>query len=146
LGPSRRGSGPAKAAQPQTGRAFPAARPEGESTKPKTGVPPWEITDSFLAVPPADAGGPSRPGAAPTSPPAPPAVPSQSAGPASADSTESFPAVDPGTGRRSFPGADSGDSTESFPAVRPLAEMEEAFRLFPPVRGTDNQPPADRLD
>jgi hypothetical protein len=58
-----------------------------------------------------------------------------------ADSAENFPAVDSGAGRRSFPGANPGDSTESFPAVRPRADMEDAFRLFPPVRGTDNRPP-----
>jgi hypothetical protein len=30
--------------------------------------------------------------------------------------------------------------------LRPRADVEDAFRLFPPVRGTDNRPPADGRD
>jgi serine protease len=126
------------------GSAFPpAGTPEADSARPKSGVPPWEITDSFLAVPPAEASGAARAGAGPAasqSPSAPQGPHTGIGGPA--DSTESFSAVDYGAGRRSFPGANPGDSTESFPAMRPRADMEDAFRLFPPVRGTDNRPPA----
>lgn len=61
---------------------------------------------------------------------------------AASDSPESFPAVGLGAERRSLSPPDPGDSTESFPVVRPRADLEDAFRLFPPVRGTDNQPPA----
>ena len=59
-----------------------------------------------------------------------------------ADSTESFSAVD----QQSFPRSTAGDSTESFPAMRPRADLEDAFRLFPPVRGTDNRPTTDGQD
>ena len=139
---------PGAGAGSSPGPAFPAAKPEGEGAKPKTGVPPWEITDSFLAVPPA--GGPSWPGAVPR-PPTPPAVPAQGTGPVSADSTDSFPDVDSGPAGRSFPRADPGDSTEIFPAIRPRADLEDAFRLFPPVRGTgnsgiENKPPEADTD
>jgi hypothetical protein len=73
------GPGPAKGGQPGTGAALPtaarpgaskrgaaktaASKPEEGSMRPKTGVPPWEITDSFLAVPPADASASPAPGA-----------------------------------------------------------------------------------
>jgi serine protease len=304
-GPAK-GPGPAKAGQPGTGAALPtaarpgaskrgaakpaAAKPEAGSTRPKTGVPPWEITDSFLAVPPADASASSAPSAPTASPPggpraAPPwdtapipasppsgatswsgepteasqpggastwaagstqasqpaGVSTWGGGPAaasppsgatswsgepatadqlsgastwaagstevgraggtppwgsapvaadqpggasawggpaavsqpggasawggpaavsqpgkpsgadteaagSADSTESFPAVGSGVDQRSFPGTNPGDSTESFPPMRPRADMEDAFRLFPPVRGTGNRPSADGKD
>ena len=43
------------AASPGRGKAGGGGEPEVGSTQPKTGVPPWEITDSFLAVPPAGA-------------------------------------------------------------------------------------------
>lgn len=128
------GAGQDKAGRPQAGSA---AKPADGTARPKTGVPPWEITDSFLAIPAADAdtGGPA------------PAVPGQSTAPAdAADSTESFPAVDSGAQQRSFPGSNPGDSTESFPALRPRADIEDAFRLFPPVRGTENRPAADDQD
>jgi hypothetical protein len=48
-----------------------------------------------------------------------------------------------GADQRSLPRSNPGDSTESFPAMRPRGDMEDAFRLFPPVRGTGNRPPAD---
>ena len=139
---------PGAGAGSSPGPAFPAAKPEGEGAKPKTGVPPWEITDSFLAVPPAS--GPSWPSAVPR-PPTPPTVPAQGTGPVSADSTDSFPDVDSGPAGRSFPRADPGDSTEIFPAIRPRADLEDAFRLFPPVRGTgnsgiENKPPEADTD
>ena len=63
-----------------------------------------------------------------------------------ADNTENFPAVGPGTDQRSFSRSNPGDSTESFPAMRPRTDLEDAFRLFPPVRGTDNRPPTDDQD
>jgi hypothetical protein len=63
-----------------------------------------------------------------------------------ADSTENFPAVGSGADQPSFPRSNPGDSTETFPAMRPRADLEDAFRLFPPVRGTDNRPPADGQD
>jgi hypothetical protein len=122
------------------GAAFPqAARPGAGGSRPASGVPPWEITDSFPAVPSASAeteqadpepntlgplGGPPSGGTAGTG-----------------DSTESFPAVDPAAEQRSFPRAGWGDGNESFPAPRPRTD-EDAFRLFPPVRRTGNQPPA----
>ena len=242
------GPGPAKGGQPGASAALPtaarpgaskpgvskpgvskrgaaktaAAKPGEGSARPKTGVPPWEITDSFLAVPPADASASPAPGAPtasqqsgvraappwdtapiPVSPPTGantwgggPGVASPSSdagswggapakasqpggagtasgwgggpaaatqpgdasswsGPAAAgqpdeprgagtdgagpaDSTESFPAVGSGADQRS-PRTNPGDSTESFPSLRPRAD-EDAFRLFPPVRGTDNRP------
>jgi hypothetical protein len=124
------GSGPAHASQPEPGTtatsaAPAAAKPAAES--PQAGVPPWAITDSLPAVPPAKASGAT-----------------QSTGPAGG--IESFPAVDPRAERRSFPEANLGDSTESFPAVRPHADMEDAFRLFPSAHGPDKPPAADDED
>jgi hypothetical protein len=49
-------------------------------------------------------------------------------------------------GQPSVSQSNPGDSTESFPAVRPRADPEDAFRLFPPVRGTGNRPPTDGQD
>jgi hypothetical protein len=63
-----------------------------------------------------------------------------------ADSTEVFPSVRPGADRRSFPQTSPGDSSEGFPAKRPRADLEDAFRLFPPVRGTDSGPAANGQD
>lgn len=118
------------------------AKPVRGSTRPKTGVPPWEITDSFLAVPPAEASGPPSAGLRPAAPD-PLSAPRPNAGTGGpADSTESLPAVDSGVDQRSFPRAHPGDSTESFPVARSRADMEDAFRLFPPARGTDGEPPA----
>jgi hypothetical protein len=128
-------------AKPGTGNPG-AESSEAGSTRPKTGVPPWEITDSFFAVPPAEAsgtqvsGGPTAAG----QPGKPLGVGMGGGGPA--DSTESFSAVD----QRSYPRSIPGDSTESFPAMRPRDDFEDAFRLFPPVRGTDNRPTADGQD
>jgi len=233
---------PLTAAEPGPAKRA-AAKPEAGSARPKTGVPPWEITDSFLAVPPAgpsaplasgtpaasqpsnprgaatwgstppDARQPSSPGTWGSAPAAdqssspgtwdstPPAAsqpsspgpwgsaPSAASQPSSpgmwgstpptasqpsgagawgggpaaanrpripgstdaegadpADSTESFPTVGPGADQRSFPRSNPGDSTESFPAMRSRADIEDAFRLFPPVRGTDNRPPAGSQD
>jgi hypothetical protein len=129
------------AAKPGTGKSG-AERSEAGSTRPKTGVPPWEITDSFLAVPPAEVSGTQVSGGpvAAAQPGKPRGEGVGGGGPA--DSTESFSAVD----QRSFPGSIPGDSTESFPAVRPRDDFEDAFRLFPPVRGTDNRPTADGQD
>jgi hypothetical protein len=168
------GAGPAggadlaKDAQPDTRGAFPstarpgtakprtakheagkpeAGRSEEGGTRPKTGVPPWEITDSFLAVPPAGAsttpvvGAPTTAGHQPSDPSG-----TSTAGGGPADSTETFPAVGSGADQRSFPRSDPGNGIESFPARRPRADLEDAFRLFPPVRGTDNHPPADGQD
>jgi hypothetical protein len=58
----------------------------------------------------------------------------------------SFPAVDSGADQPSFSRSNPGDSAESFPPMRPRADLEDAFRLFPPVRGTNNRPPADDQD
>jgi hypothetical protein len=133
--------GPASAVSPAgPGPAFPQeARPSTGDSRPTSGVPPWEITDSFLAVPSASAetaqadpepktpgplGGLPRAGSA-----------------AAGDSTESFPAVDPATEQRSFPRAARDDGNESFPPARPRPD-DDAFRLFPPVRRTSNHPPA----
>lgn len=117
----------------------PAARPSAGSSRRASGVPPWEITDSFLAVPPAPAET-TRAGPEPKTPGPPSGLPG--AGTAGAgDSTESFPAVDPGAEQRSFPRGYLGDDNESFPAARPRIDAD-AFRLFPPVRGTGNRPPA----
>jgi hypothetical protein len=119
---------------------LPTAKPVADTPRPKAGVPPWEITDSFLAIP---ATGPvAEAGTAPAAP----AIPDQGTGAEGQADTESIPAVDSGAGQRSFPGANPGDSTESFPAVRSRADMEDAFRLFPPVRGADGRPPADGQD
>jgi Subtilase family len=141
--------GPATAGQPEAGPAFPtAANPQADAPWPKTGVPPWEITDSFMAVPPAEATGPVRAsgtGAAASAPAGTPSYRSRRESPAAggaADSTESLPVVGSSAAEgQSSPRTNPGDSTESFPALRPRADMEDAFRLFPPVRGTDNQPP-----
>jgi serine protease len=165
--PAGGGPGLAKGAQPGTSGALPstarpgaakprtakheagrseAGRSEAGSTQPKTGVPPWEITDSFLAVPPAGASA-AQASAAPATagqPSNPSGASTGGGGPA--DSTESFPAVGSGADQRSFPRSNPGDSIESFPAMRPRADLEDAFRLFPPVRGTDNRPPADGQD
>jgi hypothetical protein len=54
--------------------------------------------------------------------------------------------VGPGADQPSFPRPNAGDSTESFPAMRPRTNLEDAFRLFPPVRGTENRPPTDGQD
>lgn len=131
--------GPAAAVGPAgSGPAFPqAARLSTSGSRPTSGVPPWDITDSFLAVPPASAETdqvgpePKAPGLA-------------GAGTAGAgDSTETFPAVDPAAGQRSFARAAPGDGNDSFPAPRPRTD-EDAFRLFPPVRHAGEQPPAPR--
>ena len=112
------------------------ARPGTDSSRPASGVPPWEITDSFLAVPPAPAE---------TTPaglePQPPGPPSGSPGAGGGDSTDSFPAVDSSAEQEPFPPAHPGDSNESFPALRRRADAD-AFRLFPPVRDTGSHPPA----
>ncbi|HEY2306002.1 MAG TPA: S8 family serine peptidase [Streptosporangiaceae bacterium] len=182
--PSTAGPGAAKPGAAKAGPAKPeAGRSEEGSTRPKTGVPPWEITDSFLAVPPAGlsatpapsgpiADQPSNPrgastwGGGPAAASQPsnpqsvgtwgggPAAPSQPSNPQSAstwggrpaDSTENFPAVGSGADQPSLPRSNPGDGTESFPPMRPRADLEDAFRLFPPVRGTDNRPPADDQD
>ena len=136
--------GPASAPGPAgPGPAFPQARPSAGGSRPTSGVPPWEITDSFLAVPPASAETeqsdpePKTPG---------PKTPGPLGGPpdgtaGTGDSTESLPAVDPAAAQRSFPRPDRGDGNENFPAARPRSD-EDAFRLFPPVRRTGNEPPA----
>ena len=144
------GFGPTTASQPEAGATTPAATPPAaDRPQQKTGVPPREATDAFLAVPPAETGGAMRsdPGAMPSNPgfaaPVSPATPhgsTETGGPA--DSTEGSPAVDTGTEHRSVPRVNPGDSTESFPASRPRTDYEDAFRLFPPVRNTDNRPPA----
>ena len=61
------------------------------------------------------------------------------------DSTESFPAVDPRAGQSSFSRVRPGDGNESFPPSRPRTD-EDAFRLFPPVRRTGNQPDPPATD
>jgi len=122
--------GPAPAAGPAgPGSAFPqAARPSAGGSRPTSGVPPWEITDSFLAVPAPDT-------------PRPLGGPPGAGTPGAGDSTESFPAADPAAGQRSFRGTDRGDDDDRFPAPRPRTD-EDAFRLFPPVRHAGEQPPA----
>jgi hypothetical protein len=50
-------------------------------------------------------------------------------------------AVDPAAEQRSFPRADRDDGDEVFPPSRRRLD-DDAFRLFPPVRRTGNQPPA----
>ena len=134
-------SGPASPARPAgPGSAFPqAARPSAGGSRPASGVPPWEITDSFLAVPPASAEA-AQADPAPNTPR--PLGGAPGAGTAGAgDSTESFPAVDPAAGQRSFPRAGRRGGNENFPPPRPRTD-EDAFRLFPPVRRTGDQPPA----
>lgn len=156
------------------------AKPARGGTRPKTGVPPWEITDSFLAVPHAGASATPAFGEPTSQPGTPRGANTRGGGPAAdepstprgtgagdsgtaasqprnpggtateggspADPTESFPVVSSGAEQRSFPGANPADSTESFPAARPRADLEDAFRLFPPMRETGNQPPADGQD
>jgi len=130
----------ASAADPSgSGSAFPQApRPVAGGLRPTSGVPPWEVTDSFLAVPSASAeteqAGPEP--NAPRSLGGPPGAGTAGTG----DSTESFSAVDPAAGQRSLPRADQGAGNDSFPARRPRTD-EDAFRLFPPVRRADEQPP-----
>jgi hypothetical protein len=137
-GEPRMMGGPAAAAGP--GSAFPQApRPSAGGSRPTIGVPPWEITDSFLAVPSSSAET-EQAGPAPTTPRplgGPPGAGTAGAG----DSTESFPTVDPAAGQRSFPRGDPDGGKGSFPAPRPRTD-EDAFRLFPPVRHTGEQPPA----
>lgn len=133
--------GPASVVGPAgPGAAFPqAARPSAGGSRPASGVPPWEITDSFLAVPPASAET-EQAGAEPKTPGPLGRLPGAgTAGPG--DSTESFPAADPAAEQTSLPRAGWGDGPESFPALRPRPD-DDAFRLFPPVRRTGNQPPA----
>jgi hypothetical protein len=119
-----------------SGSAFPrAARPSASGPRPTSGVPPWEITDSFLAVPPVSAET-AQAGPEPKTPGP------LGEGPAGAgDSTESFPAIDRPAEQRSSPRTDPGDGNESFPPSRRRPD-DDAFRLFPPVRRTGNQPPA----
>jgi hypothetical protein len=120
-----------------------APRPSAASSRPTGGVPPWEITDSFLAVPPAPTGT-ARAGAPdPVGEPTPgPVGGLAGAGAAEAgDSTESFAAVDPEAAQGSFPRGRPRGSNESFPAVRSRTDAD-AFRLFPPVRGASNDPSA----
>ena len=133
--------GPAAAVGPAgPDSAFPqAARPIAGGSRPTSGVPPREITDSFLAVTSASAET-KQADPAPNAPRplgGPPGAGTAGAG----DSTEHFPAVDPAVGQRSFPRADPGDGNDSFPAPRPRTD-EDAFRLFPPVRHAAEQPPA----
>ena len=137
--------GPASAAGPAgPDSAFPqVARPIAGGSRPTSGVPPWEITDSFLAVPPAPAET-ARPGPEPEKPVPPSGTPGAGAA-ESNDSTESFPAVEPGAEQRSFPRGYLGDGNESFPAARRRTDAD-AFRLFPPVRDTGNRPPATPAD
>jgi hypothetical protein len=139
-GDGQAGAGRAPAGPPLAGSALPTAKPVAGTPGPGSGVPPWEITDSFLAI---RATGPAA--EAPAAPAA-PAIPDRGTWAEGQADTESIPAVDSGAGQRSFLGANPGDSTESFPAVRSQADMEDAFRLFPPVRGTDGQPPAGGQD
>jgi hypothetical protein len=117
-----------------------AARPSAATSRPASGVPPWEITDSFLAVPAAPAKA-ARPGPEPEKPVVPPSGMPGAGAAESSDNTESFPAVDPGAEQRSFPRGYLGDGNESFPAARRRTDAD-AFRLFPPVRDTGNHPPA----
>ena len=133
--------GPASAAGPAVpGSAFPqAARPSAGGSRPTSGVPPWEITDSFLAVPSASAETKQADPAPNT--PRPLGGPPGAGTAGASDSTEHFPAVDPAAGQRSFPRADPGDGDDSFPAPRPRTD-EDAFRLFPAVRHAGEQPPA----
>ena len=133
--------GPASAAGPAVpGSAFPqAARPSAGGSRPTSGVPPWEITDSFLAVPSASAETEQADPAPNTL--RPPGGPAGAGTAGTGDSTENFPAVDPAAGQGSFPRADPGGGNDSFPAPRPRTD-EDAFRLFPPVRHAGEQPPA----
>lgn len=130
--------GPASAVGPaESGSVFPrAARPSTRGSRPTSGVPPWEITDSFLAVPPASA---ETEQAGPQSKP--PGGFPRAGAPGAGDSTESFPAVGATAEQRSFPPADPGKGNETFPRLRRRPD-DDAFRLFPPVRRTGNQPPA----
>jgi len=128
----------------------PAARPSAATTRAVSGALPREITDSFIAVPPAPAET-ARPGPEPEKP-VPPggtagagAAESDDSAAESNDSTESFPAVDPGAEQRSFPRGHLGDGADSFPAARRRTDAD-AFRLFPPVRDTGNRPPATPAD
>jgi len=112
-------------------------QPASGVPQPASGVPPWGITDS----PSAPAEGTVQADAEPTAPGPLSDAPAAGTGNAeTGDSTETFAAVDPAA-ERSFPRAHPGDSSESFPATRPRAD-DDAFRLFPPVRETDNHPPA----
>lgn len=133
--------GPAAAAGPAgPGSEFPqAARPSAGGSRPTSGVPPWEITDSFLAVPSASAE-PAQADPEPSTP-RPFGRPAGAGTAGAGDSTEIFPTVDPAAEQRSFPRADPGDVKDSFPAPRPRTD-EDAFRLFPPVRHAGEQPPA----
>ena len=106
----------------------PPPRPSAGGTRPTSSVPPWEITDSFLAVPPA----PHEPVQASPDPTGTDNV-------EASDSTENFPAVNPSAEQKSFPRVRPDDGNESFPRSRPRTD-EDAFRLFPPVRRTGNQP------
>jgi len=133
--------GPATAAGPAgPDSAFPQpARPGAGGSRPTSGVPPWEITDSFLAVPSASAETEQADPAPNTL--RPPGGPPGAGTAGTGDSTENFPAVDPAAGQGSFPRADPGGGNDSFPAPRPRTD-EDAFRLFPPVRHAGEQPPA----
>jgi len=101
-------------------------------------VPPWEITDSFLAVPPAAAKEPLRDGGGEDDGSPDGATPGERT--AESDVTESFPAVDPRPDRRQLPPASLGPGAASFPPTPQSRTDADAFRLFPPVRGDDSRP------
>src|SRR5262249_57576991 len=126
-GPADMGGGTGTVSMAGPGPAFPEpAWPSTDSSRPASGVPPWEITDSFLAVPPAPAEA-ARAVPEPQTPGPPSGL--RGAGTAGAgDSTESFPAVDPGAEQRSFPRAYLSDGNQSFPTARPRP-APPAFRL-----------------
>jgi hypothetical protein len=131
--------GPASAVGPAgPGSALPQApRPSAGGSPPTSGVPPWEITDSFLAVPAASAET-AQASPEPETPGPLGGLPGAGAAEAG-DSTETMPAVEPAAEQRSFPRADRGDGKENFPPSQRRPD-DEAFRLFPPVRRSGNQP------
>ena len=162
------GADPAKGAQPGTSGALPptarpgaakprtakheagkpeAGRSEADSTRPKTGVPPWEITDSFLAVPPAEASGPAgqRRGAAASTA----GLTGRAARAPGAAARRTAPRVSPPWapgGPAVLPPVNPGDSTESFPAMRPRADLEDAFRCSRPCGEPTTGRPRDGQD
>jgi subtilase family protein len=132
-------------AVPATGpppAAPPPAAPAASQPANPSGVAGWGDAPTTASQP----SGAATWGSAPTAASQPGNPPSADADGGPADSTESFPTVASGADQRSFPRSDPDDSTESFPAARPRADLEDAFRLFPPVRGTGNRPPANGQD
>jgi Subtilase family len=160
-GGRRAGSaGPRGAADSPSGTGLTGSGPAGAAspdTKPKTGVPPWEITDSFLAIrtdppgAPRGDGASSRENGPPWEPSEDPQRASGTQGLGSFPATGSFPTAprgsSPANPRGSFPTTPTG----SFPAApggsspaNPTGSFPTAPRGSSPANPTGSFPTAPR--